>query len=108
MSCVASLGRERDMRPAHSYVLGLVLVFFITFGVPVVVTGLNAPLAPAVQALFVDDVAAQDCSAVGGAGSAAGTGGAGGAAVAGPGGPGGPGGNGAVGGVGSNNPGGAG
>jgi hypothetical protein len=85
------------MRVARRYILGLVLVFAITVGAPVVLSGLHAPDASAVRSLFVDDVAAQLCTSIGGSGgdATAGDGGAG--AIGGAGGSGGDGGAGGAG-----------
>jgi hypothetical protein len=90
------------MRVARRYILGLVLVFAITVGAPVVLSGLHAPDASAVRSLFVDDVAAQLCTSIGGSGgdATAGDGGAG--AIGGAGGSGGDGGAGGAGGAGGN------
>ena len=47
------------MRVAGSSILGLGLVFGLTLGAPVALTGVDAPVATAALTLFADDVAAQ-------------------------------------------------
>jgi hypothetical protein len=78
------------MHTARGYVLGLALIFGVTFGAPVALSGVEALGATAALTLFVDDAAAQtvDCPGTGGAGGAAspigvgiGNGGAGGPAT---------------------------
>ena len=47
------------MRMARGYVLGFALVFGITLGAPVALSGVDAPIAAAALTLIVDDAAAQ-------------------------------------------------
>jgi len=81
------------MHTARGYVLGLALIFGVTFGAPVALSGVEAPGATAALTLFVDDAAAQTvgCPAAGGGGGAGGAGGVGAFTPGGAGGAGGPG-----------------
>jgi hypothetical protein len=49
----------KAMRMPRGYVLGFVLVFGITLGAPIALSGVDAPAAAAALTLFVDDAAAQ-------------------------------------------------
>jgi hypothetical protein len=61
MGRVASRGKEGNaMGMARGYVLGLALVFGLTLGAPVALSGADAPVAIAALNFFVEDVAAQE------------------------------------------------
>lgn len=63
-------GKRGAMRVARNYVLGLGLVFGLTLGAPVALSGVDAPVATSALTLFVDDAAAfqstVDCTIVAG------------------------------------------